>query len=105
MRKIRELTRLKYEPGRSHREIAASLGIANGTVSDYADRASAAGLSWRLPEGLDDAVRKAALFPPASAVAGLSSGAGLEPGAPGAAAPPGRQEDPRLDEDRHKPVD
>ncbi len=34
MRKIRELLRLKYELGRSHREIATSLGIANSTVSD-----------------------------------------------------------------------
>ena len=33
-RKIRELMRLKYELGRSHREIAASLGIANSTVTD-----------------------------------------------------------------------
>ncbi len=43
MRKFRELMRLKYELGRSHREIAASLGIANSTVSDYAGRARAAG--------------------------------------------------------------
>ena len=50
---------------RSHREIAGSLGIANSTVSDYARRASAAGLSWPLPEGLDDAALEAALFPPA----------------------------------------
>ena len=50
MRKIRELMRLKYELGRSHREIAASLGIANSTVSDYVRRASAAGFSWPLPE-------------------------------------------------------
>ncbi len=28
MRKIRELLRLKYELGRSHREIAASLGVS-----------------------------------------------------------------------------
>ena len=59
MRKIRELLRLKYELGRSHREIAASLGIANSTVSDYPSRAAAGGLSWSLSEGLDDA----ALFP------------------------------------------
>jgi len=45
MRKIRELLRLKYELGRSHREIAASLGIANSTVSDYVRRASTAGFS------------------------------------------------------------
>ena len=63
MRKIRELLRLKYELGRSHREIAASLGIANSTVSGYVGRASAAGLSWPLPEELDDAALEAALFP------------------------------------------
>ena len=48
MRKIRELLRLKYKLGRSHREIAASLGIANSTVSGYVRRASAAGFSWPL---------------------------------------------------------
>ena len=53
MRKIRELLRLKYEVGRSHREIATSLGIANSTVSDYVRRASAGGFTWPLPEGLD----------------------------------------------------
>ena len=63
MRKIREHLRLKYERGRSHRETAASLGIANSTVSDYASRAVAAGLSWPLPEGLDDAALEAVLFP------------------------------------------
>ena len=42
---IRELLRLKYELGRSHREIATSLGIANSTVSDYVRRASAADFS------------------------------------------------------------
>lgn len=46
MRKIRDLLRLKYELGRSHREIATSLGIANSTASDYVRRASAAGFSW-----------------------------------------------------------
>ena len=64
MRRIREVLRLKHELRRSHREIARSLGIANSTVSDYARRASAAGLSWPLPEGLDDAALEAALFPP-----------------------------------------
>ena len=54
MRKIRELG-LKYELG--HRE------SANSTVSDYARRAVAAGFTWPLPEGLDDAALEAALFP------------------------------------------
>ena len=65
MRKIREVLRLKHELGRSHREIAGSLGIANSTVSDYLGRAGAAGFSWPLPEGLDDAALEAALFPAA----------------------------------------
>ena len=64
MRRIREVLRLKHELRRSHREIARSLGIANSTVSEYARRAAAAGLSWPLPEGLDDAALEAALFPP-----------------------------------------
>ena len=51
MRKIRELLRLKYELGRSHRDIATSLGIANSTVSDYVRRASAAGFSWPFAGG------------------------------------------------------
>ena len=64
MGKIRELLCLKYELGRSHREVATSLGIANSTVSDYARRAAAAGFTWPLPEGLDDTAPEAALFPP-----------------------------------------
>ena len=48
MREIRELLRLKYEPGRGHREIALSPGVANSTVGDCADRAGAVGLSWPL---------------------------------------------------------
>ena len=90
MRKIRELLRLKYELGRSHREIAASLGIANSTVSDYASRAAAAGLSWPLPEGLDDAALEAALFPglPPSRVPRPEPDLAVR--APGASAPQGR---------------
>ena len=68
MRRIREVLRLKYGLGRSHRQIAAALGIANSTVSLYVSlyvsRAAEAGLSWPLPEGLDDTALEAALFPP-----------------------------------------
>ena len=90
MRKIRELLRLKYELRRIHREIAVSLGIANSTVSDYARRAVAAGLTWPLPEGLDDAALEAALFPPTAAVACSPAGAELGTRPPGAATPQGR---------------
>ena len=64
MRSIREVLRLKYGLGRTHRQIAAALGIANSTVSLYVSRAVEAGLSWPLPEGLDDTALEAALFPP-----------------------------------------
>ena len=63
MRRIRELLRLKHELGRSHREIAESLGVANSTVSEYVRRAAAAGIVWPLPERLDDAALEAALYP------------------------------------------
>ncbi len=61
MRRIRELARLSFGLGRSHREIAASLGVAVGTVNKYVRRAKKAGLSWPLPEGMDDAALTAAL--------------------------------------------
>ena len=64
MRKIRELLRLKYECRRSHREIAASLGLAHSTVSEYLRRAAEAGVSWPVPEEFDDERLEAALFPP-----------------------------------------
>ena len=80
MRKIRELLRLKYELGRSHREIAASLGVANSTVSDYVRRARAAGFSWPLPARLNDAALEAALFPaPLGCLPVTQSGAVLFP--------------------------
>ncbi len=44
MRSIREVPRLKYEPGRSHRQ----LGVATSTASLYVGRAAEAGFSWPL---------------------------------------------------------
>ena len=73
MRKIRELLRLKYELGRSHRKIATSLDIANSAVNDYTKRVAAAGFSWPLPEGLVDAAGD-------GAVPGADSGAFRPPG-------------------------
>ena len=64
MRKIRDVLRLKYELGRSHREIAAILRISHSTVGSYVRRAREAGVSWPLPDDLDDAALEAALYPP-----------------------------------------
>lgn len=46
MRKTREILRLKWELGRTHREVTRSLGIGLGTVSMALERARAAGLGW-----------------------------------------------------------
>src|SRR5438105_650732 len=55
MRKTREILRLKWQQGRSHREIARALGIGVGTPSDVAKRAKAAGIeSWEAVDALSD---------------------------------------------------
>jgi transposase len=54
MKKIREVLRLKWSLGLSEREIGLSCNISKGTVSNYLSRAEKAGLSWPLPEKLDD---------------------------------------------------
>ncbi|MEZ5489317.1 MAG: IS21 family transposase [Gammaproteobacteria bacterium] len=64
MRKIREVLRLKWGNGMSNRRIAAGSGIGRPTVSEYLRRAEEAGLSWPLPDDLDDARLERLLFPP-----------------------------------------
>lgn len=64
MRKVKEVLRLKWANGFSKRKIAASCGIGRATVADYLRRAEAAGLSWPLPEGLDEVSLQRQLFPP-----------------------------------------
>jgi len=63
MRKIRDALRLRTN-GLSMREIAASLGVGQSTLSDYLKRAARAGLVWPLPEALTDAALEAMLFQP-----------------------------------------
>ena len=55
MRKIRELLRLGWEQHLPQRVIANSLRLGQASVSDYLSRARRAGLTWPLPDGLDDA--------------------------------------------------
>ena len=68
MRRIRDLLRLKFSQGLSEREIAVSLGLGKGSVGGYVRRARAAGLSWPLPEGLDDDNLELLLFPTSPSV-------------------------------------
>jgi transposase len=46
MRQTREILRQKWLLGRSHRQIAQSLGVSLGTIGTTALRAQAAGLGW-----------------------------------------------------------
>lgn len=62
MRKVREVLRLKYEAGRSHAEIAASIGIGETTVGDYVSRARRAGLDWSAAREHTEAELEAKLF-------------------------------------------
>lgn len=68
MRKIKDVLRLKYEADLSCRQIAASLKLSVGVISKYTQAAEAAGLSWPLPDGLDDTTLAARLFPPVTTV-------------------------------------
>src|SRR2546429_1070159 len=64
MRQVHEVLRLKWAGGLSDRQIAQSLGLSRPTIAAYVQRAQAAGLSWPLPEGLDEATLNRLLFHP-----------------------------------------
>ena len=70
MRNIHEVLRLKWEKQLSHRAIASSCGISCGTVSNYVQRAQAAGLTWPLPADLTEEALYERLFPSAAPAAG-----------------------------------
>ena len=65
MRKIKEVLRLCWGCQQSQRQIAVQCDISRPSVSEYLRRAKEAGLSWPLPEQLDDAQLERLLFPPA----------------------------------------
>ena len=67
MRQIKEVLRLKWAGGLSDRQIAQSLSVSRPTVAEYVRRAQVAGLSWPLPETLDDTALERLLFPAAPA--------------------------------------
>jgi transposase len=69
MRKIREVLRLRLGQGLPQRAVAQSLRLSQGAVHGYVARARRAGLTWPLPEELDDARLETLLYPPPSAVA------------------------------------
>ena len=63
MRQIKEILRLKYEKGKSQREIKNLCRLGKTTVQEYLLRAKSAGVSWPLPDGMTDARLEQLLFP------------------------------------------
>ncbi|MBU0985505.1 MAG: IS21 family transposase [candidate division Zixibacteria bacterium] len=63
MRKIREVLRLKHVHKASERCIATSCSVGRTAVAEYLRRAAVAGLSWPLPDNLDDEQLEQLLFP------------------------------------------
>ena len=62
MRKTREILRQKWELGRSHREVAASVGLSSGAVGAALARAAAAGLVWEAVGALSDEALEERLY-------------------------------------------
>lgn len=66
MRKTREILRLKWLLGRSHREIAHAIAVGVGTPSQVAARAQRAGIvTWADVEALSDVELETKMYPPA----------------------------------------
>ena len=63
MRHIKEVLRLKWGQGLSQRQIAHSLGISRPAIADDLGRAEQAGLTWPVPETLDETAVEQLLFP------------------------------------------
>ena len=62
MRQIREVLRLAQAKSLSPTEIAIAAHLPRTTVRNYLSRAAAAGLSWPLPDDLDDRGLEERLF-------------------------------------------
>jgi transposase len=72
MRQLKEVLRQKWVLGRSHRQIATSIGISAGSVGGALCRATAAGLDWKHVEALDEATLEARLYGPPEGTAGTN---------------------------------
>ena len=64
VRQTREILRQKWSLGRTHREVAQSLGISNGAVGTTVLRARAAGLDWAQVDTLSDEALQARVYGP-----------------------------------------
>ena len=79
MRKLREVLRLRFELNLGYQQIGRSCAIGVSTVCKYLKRAEAAGVTWPLPEGWDDARVEAALFPRTAAPVKMQTASRSQP--------------------------
>ena len=63
MRKVREVLRLKHMLGMSLRQISEATGVGKTVVGEYVRRARVIGITWPVPETIDDAELERRLFP------------------------------------------
>ena len=61
-RKVREVLRLKHAVGLSYREISAAAGVGKTAVWEYIRRAEVIGITWLVPDDLDDGTLERRLF-------------------------------------------
>ncbi len=63
MRKIRDVLRLTHTMGLSRRQVGEATEVGKSSVADYVRRAEAAGITWPIPDEIDDAELERRLFP------------------------------------------
>jgi transposase len=63
MRKVRDVLRLKHTLGMSFRQISEATGIGKTVVGEYVRRAGVIGITWPVPDAIDDAELERRLFP------------------------------------------
>jgi prevent-host-death family protein len=63
MRKVRDVLRLKHTLGMSFRQMSEATGIGKTVVKEYVRRAGVIGITWPVPEEIDDAELEQRLFP------------------------------------------
>src|ERR1700692_4282613 len=62
MRKVREVLRLKHALGLSFREISDATGVGKTAVGEYVRRAAVIGITWPVPDEIDDTTIERRMF-------------------------------------------
>src|SRR5258708_37410848 len=63
MRKVRDVLRLKHTLGMSFRQISEATGVGKTVIGEYVRPAGVIGITWPVPEAIDDAELERRLFP------------------------------------------